>query len=408
MIAGLTAVEGVNCFIHSLQLVVKESILSQRSVSDIIAKGRKIVTHFSHSSSACSKLKNIQENLKLPTHKLIQDITTRWNSTFYMLERLYEQRQAVTAYASEYDIPTLAAYEWSLVENILRVLQPFEEITKEASAEKEIISYVIPAVATLKSYLSKRLNDSGVQTLKEELKKSLQVRFLNEGNKRKQNDIFNKKIYVVATFLDPRFKEVFFQTDHKAKEWVIEEIKENELQLQGLSKVIDKSVKPKSLITDERKETHENIWQCFHELIEGTVVDTDNSSPEYEEKQQKTLIRAGASTSSCDDVLFSTSEEESKTIKSKSKLIRAEIEKYLKEPLLDRKANPIQWWRIKGLEYPKLKTLALKYLSAPPSSVTSERLFSAASNIYTENRNRLLPENAAKLIFLLKNMKFLH
>lgn len=209
--------------------------------------------------------------------------------------------------------------------------------------------------------------------------------------------------------MDPRFKAGFFQTDHKAKEWVIEEIKENDLQLQGLSKVIDKSAKPKSLITDKRKEAHENIWQCFHELIEGNVVDTDNSSPEYEEKQQKsekTLITADASTSSCDEALFSTSEEESKA--TKSKLIRAEIDKYLKEPFLDRKANPIQWWKIKGLEYPKLKTLALKYLSAPPSSVTSERLFSAAANIYTENRNRLLPENASKLIFLLKNMKYLH
>lgn len=63
-----------------------------------------------------------------------------------MLERLHEQRQAVTAHSSETDIPTISAYQWALIENMLRVLQPFEEITKQASIDKEIISFVIPAV----------------------------------------------------------------------------------------------------------------------------------------------------------------------------------------------------------------------------------------------------------------------
>ena len=47
--------------------------------------------------------------------------------------------------------------------------------------------------------------------------------------------------------------------------------------------------------------------------------------------------------------------------------------------------------------------MVLKYLSAPPSSVSSERLFSAAGRVYTENRNRLSPDTAEKLIFLMKN-----
>lgn len=80
-----------SCFIHTLQLVVNSSIDSQRVVNDIIAKSRKIVTHFSHSPLACSKLKTIQvEELHTTEKKLIQDVSTRWNSTYYMLERLLE------------------------------------------------------------------------------------------------------------------------------------------------------------------------------------------------------------------------------------------------------------------------------------------------------------------------------
>lgn len=59
--AGFSA---VSCFIHSLQLVVKDSIKSQRAVNDVIATARNIVTHFNHSSVACSNLRIIQ-NQKL-------------------------------------------------------------------------------------------------------------------------------------------------------------------------------------------------------------------------------------------------------------------------------------------------------------------------------------------------------
>jgi hypothetical protein len=68
---------------------------------------------------------------------MIQDIVTRWNSTYYMLERLYEQRKAVRMYAAEHDIPTLTVYSWGIVENIIRVLKPFEKITKQANSDEE-------------------------------------------------------------------------------------------------------------------------------------------------------------------------------------------------------------------------------------------------------------------------------
>lgn len=171
--------ENVGCFIHTLQLVIHDCIFKNQKFVEILGKCRKIVGHFSHSSLAYSKLSSIQENLKLPIHKLIQDVTTRWNSTFYMLSRLYEQRQAVTAYATEKDIPTLTAIQWSMVENILRVLQPFEEMTKILSSDCETIGYVIPAVVTLHSYLSKRQKDAGIILLKEELKKAIEERFFN-------------------------------------------------------------------------------------------------------------------------------------------------------------------------------------------------------------------------------------
>ena len=48
-----------SCFLHTLQLVVSDAVTSQRVVSDIISSGKKIVTHFNHSSLACSRLSEI-------------------------------------------------------------------------------------------------------------------------------------------------------------------------------------------------------------------------------------------------------------------------------------------------------------------------------------------------------------
>ena len=49
--AGIPA---VSCFVHSLQLVVKEMILAQRGVESLLTCCRKILGHFRHSNIPCT------------------------------------------------------------------------------------------------------------------------------------------------------------------------------------------------------------------------------------------------------------------------------------------------------------------------------------------------------------------
>ena len=62
MVAGIRQCRfsAVSCTIHTLQLVVKDSIFVQRSVIDMLARCRKIVGHFKHSSLAIGHLHSIQ------------------------------------------------------------------------------------------------------------------------------------------------------------------------------------------------------------------------------------------------------------------------------------------------------------------------------------------------------------
>ena len=86
------------CFAHSFQLAINDGLLSQKIVKDIIAICKSIVGNFHRSSVASHNLKRIQKSLNIPQHKLKQDVQTRWNSTFYMLTSVQEQKMALAAY----------------------------------------------------------------------------------------------------------------------------------------------------------------------------------------------------------------------------------------------------------------------------------------------------------------------
>ena len=53
------------CFIHKLQLIVKDSLFSENNISMLIAKARQTVGYLNHSSTACERLKNIKVTLGL-------------------------------------------------------------------------------------------------------------------------------------------------------------------------------------------------------------------------------------------------------------------------------------------------------------------------------------------------------
>lgn len=89
-IANLTSLP---CLAHSLQLIIKDGVLLQPAVVQLLSCARSLVGHYHRSNVAFNTFRQIQSQLNLPAHVLIQDVTTRWNSSYYMLERLLEQKK---------------------------------------------------------------------------------------------------------------------------------------------------------------------------------------------------------------------------------------------------------------------------------------------------------------------------
>ncbi|XP_028408658.1 zinc finger BED domain-containing protein 4-like [Dendronephthya gigantea] len=83
---------------------------------------------------------------------------------------------------------------------------------------------------------------------------------------------------------------------------------------------------------------------------------------------------------------------------------KKEVDAFLMLPLLAKDECPYKWWAAKKMAYPNIYKVAKKFLSAPCSSVYSERIFSEAGNTIEDSRNRLNPSKSESLLFLHHNL----
>ena len=82
-----------------------------------------------------------------------------------------------------------------------------------------------------------------------------------------------------------------------------------------------------------------------------------------------------------------------------------EVINYLSLPLALETEDPLDWWRMRSQNFPKLAKFARKYLAIPATSVSSERLFSDADNLISAKRTNLDTKLAGQMLFLKRNLK---
>ncbi|XP_054269360.1 zinc finger BED domain-containing protein 4-like [Macrosteles quadrilineatus] len=197
---NLSEFTAIPCVAHTLQLVIKDGFFNNARISNVVTKCKKIVGSFKHSAKNTKLLKSYQAQLGVPSHKLIQDEPTRWNSTFYMLKRLHEQKQALILVGSnpETKLSTeITNEDWKTIEYAVDILEIFENATLQLSKETSTISEIIPMIHTIQHVLETRApQGSGLQGLKNDLLASLKRRFM---------DMEENRTYACATLLDPRY-----------------------------------------------------------------------------------------------------------------------------------------------------------------------------------------------------------
>lgn len=348
----------IPCFAHTVNLVVTQSIDKSVDCSALISRVRDIVKYIKRSVNASDELRKKQKDAGATEghiKKLILDVKTRWNSCFYMLERFVELVSIISdILLTRPEAPAMVTSgELDCVKETIKLLRPFENLTKEISSDSYVtVSKIIPLVSCVRDVLDniKPKNEVTIQ-LKLELEKQLTKRF---------DKLEHSSILAIATMLDPRFKLIHFK-DAVAKSKVIN-------YSNSFIRDIDKSSKSES--SDEsdkdKEETTFDIWNYHKQLAHKNIKNKHYSSTSLLDKNE------------------------------------SEVQMYLASPVtpIKRDQDVVEIWEDMKSLFPALYKVAIKYLPVVATSVPSERLFSKAGATITQQRNRLTGKRLSKLLFL--------
>ena len=345
----LTGWKSLPCFAHTLNLVVQESLQKDDELSLLQRKCRRIVTYFKQSTNARSKLTDVQLQIGGGEVKLVQDVATRWNSSFFMFKRLIEQYQAVNTALCLMDQNDmcLSSSDVGILADGVTLLEPFEEATREVSAEKYVcISKIIPLARSLQHITSQSLS---TRPLKLELVASMMRRFTN---------IEANYILAASTLLDPRFKKLGFAdaSGNNAVERLAGEV----ASIIACQNVPSNDTNHVEVQSGQSELKSSGLWAVMDERIAQKQTQPSTSS---------SLI-----------------------------VLRT----YFDQANISRQESPLKWWMDHESTFSSLSSLVKKYLAIPATSVPAERLFSKAGELISLRRNRLKPSNVNMMLFLNK------
>ncbi|XP_012984759.2 zinc finger BED domain-containing protein 4 [Melopsittacus undulatus] len=348
----------VQCFSHTVNVIVNEAIKSQRMVQNLLSIARKICERVHRSAKAKEKLAELQKEYELPQHQLIQDVPSKWNTSFHMLERLIEQKRAIDEMSIECSFRELISCDqWEVMQSVCHALKPFEAASREMSTHMSTLSQVIPMIHILNRKIEMLFEETmGIDTMLKSLKEAMVSRL---------SSTLHDPRYIFATLLDPRYKTSLF-TEEEAEQYKQDLIRELEIMSSTSDddKPVSNGCNSGSPSTNSYGE--DNLWSLMGDM------------------------------------------KKTKDPKERAKLPEEMVLSYLEEEVLEHNCDPLTYWNFKKSSWPVLSKLAVRFLGCPPSIVPSERLFSTSNESNNFSQSRLMIEHFEKLIFLKVNLPLIY
>uniref|UniRef100_A0A3Q3FFT6 BED-type domain-containing protein n=1 Tax=Labrus bergylta TaxID=56723 RepID=A0A3Q3FFT6_9LABR len=320
------------CFAHTLNLIVHSGIAAIKPTVD-----------------------KVKATLGLPELRLKQDCPTCWNSTYYMLERILQNREAVitTLALTNPRLATLSPEEWEEMQQACNVLKPFEEVTVEISASKVILlARGLQKIASSHQRAAGNLSEP-VRKLVDNICSQMSHQF---------HKIESHVLLSEAAALDPRFKKKAFRQDEAADN-VFHRLCNSAARMTFPNQQAEGE--EEGAEAQEGSSTQESaVWKEFDEQVFGLVTSSRNPT--------------------ADSVL--------------------EVRGFIEEPLVPRSSNPLTWWQSRRVVYPRLCEFMKRRLCIVATSVPSERVFSKTGQIVSERRSRLSSSKVRQLVFINANL----
>jgi len=263
----------------------------------------------------------------------------------------------------KYSRELLSESELNATEDLIRLLQPFKELTILISASDYVTSsIVLPAITRLMECMQMFESNHGLFFIQ-----NLAVR-MHDNLVDRTRPYFKNNLLLAATFLDPRYRSLMFIKDQNDRDRALFEASS---YVKGIYRnKCSKKLKPTetsidAVLAPKKSKVHLNFTLlCPEEIIDDEEDDADiQNEVIINELKRFRKFRVVTTDSSC----------------------------------------PLSFYKSNEFIFPNLSKIAELVFCTTASSVPSECTFSAAGELINKKRTRLYPALAEDLLFLNRN-----
>ncbi len=418
---GATSWHG--CIDHILELITKLAFKDTPDSIGTMSACRAIVNVFNSSTQATQKLKEKSKARLGVALGVIQDVCTRWWSTYSRCERLLRLKTILVVMHLDGDIRlSLTDLQWTVVQDMTVLLKPFMIAQKLLEGESYVTISLIPYILyKIRNGLTLAANDpasspqvrttANAMLLKfsEEfgtgVENTVATDYLTEGNRRRPKGI--PKLVLFSMFLNPRTKSAIGVpiADRETIWQLLEEELINLALLLGplnaaAGAPVAGPVAPH--IGNNRRGGVAGRYTADVNVFLADLDGADDGFNEVNDDDLQELIDAQGV-----DRNAVALDPQNWTRESVQVVVQMELDSYKATPGLKLRCPdtgkffcPLQWWRQHHCRFPYISQLALKVLAIPATSAPSERVFSTAGLTIAKDRARLESDRANELVFL--------
>ena len=336
----------IRCITHIINLLVQDGL---DEIDDILHKIRKAIKYISETTIGKEKFQEVVKKLNLQSKDITsQGVPIRWDSTFFMLESALEFREAFSyLQSSDCDSPVnLSMEEWDKAKVMHKCLIVFYD---------GICSFLGSKCLTTNVYFRKicDIHHNLIQWQKSEHTFTRSVA-------KKMSETFDKyfdyctSVSAIAAVFDPRTKLDFVHYSFT--------------ELYG-------GHTKKNLLIDDA------LGHIFDEYAKGR---SSQASTSYDDNYSDILDRW----------------HKSKREMNKAHSQRAELHRYLEEPIPDFEGefDILGWWHTNSTKFPTLWRIARDILAIPMSTSISNSAFSIETMTINPTFNGLDPDIIEALV----------
>lgn len=353
-------------------------------IHEVVSRFRRIASYFKNSCKARSWINECRTQVGKTPYAINLDCRTRWNSCHDMLTKLITMRDTISmffafirtvdgkAQFSDVKIRMPSNYDWDLIQCLQRTLQPIYDLTRAISGEKySTFAIALPYLRMCRDELAKDLNTKEYMDASHysKLDRSIKnIRSILYHRYRERFSCMDINIMWI-TMLDPRIRN---NLEHLTSE--------------------EAAFSKKKLIAEcEKIQVRDLMLKSDRRVSSESESDNEELSIILKYRKIRKQKRHATLSSSTSEAVKSTCE--------------LEVNHYIREMECDWDEDPLQWWKANALKFPRLASLARKWLCVVATSTPSERVFSGCGLSLTPKRSRLKSDMLRRQIIVHDNLK---